>query len=118
MIFDDTSHLHVRHCEGFCQVFDPFGLFQGLLVDFAVKVGDGSIRPNGPCSNVAYVCPLPLKRNLDVCVLSPFLRKDLDADVVVFRGTAPPLNSHIVPVHLAVQIDGRSPRRFRHTGHL
>jgi hypothetical protein len=54
------------------------------------------------------------KRDLDVGVFPPFFGQNLDANIVILVGS----ETAIITIYLAVQNDGRSPRRQWLARHL
>src|SRR5262245_49437267 len=88
VILDDASGMYVGQREGLRQILHTFGLLHHLVVGFAVKLRDLSVRLDGARPNVDYRLSSLLERNRDIRLFPPVLREDLYAHVVVFIRSA------------------------------
>jgi len=112
VILDDAPHLYIRQREGLCEILEPFGFHDGLVIDLSVEVRDGPIGSNRSRLDPMNAPSLFDEGNFDVRLLSPFLRQNLNAHIVVLV----PVPA-VISIHLPVQIDCRRAGRFRDAGH-
>ena len=115
MVFNDASRLNIGEREGLGKVFDATCLYDFLLVDFTVEINDGAVGLYRARPDVMNVPPPFEDGNFHVRIFTSFLGEYFLAHVVVLvgrRGIA------IVTVHLAVENDRWSARRFRLADHL
>jgi len=106
------ANLDIRQREGLRQIFQTSRLHDFFLINFAVKIDDRTVGTNGARFEALDALVAFHEWNINVRVLSPFLRKNLDPHIVVFAGGV------IVTVHLTIQIDGWRARGLRNAGHL
>ena len=115
MVFNDAARLYIGECEGLGQILDAASFDNFFFVDFAVKVDDRAVGPDGAGPNAMNV-PLALdQRDFHVGVLTAFFSEYFFPHIIVFMGRS---NRTVVPVNLTVENDGRSARRFWLAGHF